>query len=199
VIPRPIAVLPHPRDWTDGSRPLSQAAAFVLVATTVILAFYVYYAQYSAAVRWILGVIGIAAFAILAWSMIVRRTAEPPPLVGPRSRDVVQEGDLGFLAAAVKRASHGLPYSQVQLVSRVRAAFVERAALALGISAEAMSVIQRDPAELHRILDDPVLERFVYTQVGDLEDRSRWIREGRTGDRFPAEIEEILARMEAWR
>jgi hypothetical protein len=199
VIRSPIAILPNPRDWADANRPLSQAAAFLLIAAVVILAFYLYYAQYSSSVRWILGVAGIAIFAIFAWSMIVRRTAEPPPLVGPRSRDVLQEGDLGFLAAAVKRASHGLPYSQVQVVTRARAAFVERAALALGLSPEAMAAVQRDPAELHRILDDPVLERFVLIEVGDLEDRSRWVREVRTGGRFPTEFQDILTRMEAWR
>lgn len=197
--PLPVLVPPSPGNRTGPDRRLNPSANLLLIGFAIAVLFLLYYAQYSGSVRWVLGVVGVAVFALFAWSMILRRTSEPPPLVGPPSRDEVQEGDLGFLAAAVRRASRGLSYSQVQVVGRTRAAFVERASLSLGLSLEAMAAVQRDPAELHRILDDPVLERFVRMDVGDLDDRSRWVRETRAGDGFATEFQEVLARMEAWR
>jgi len=203
VIRRPLPVAapapPNPVIRPSSGRRVNPSVIILGLAFAIVLLFLLYYAQYSGSVRWVLGVLGVAAFALFAWSMILRRTTEPPPLLGPQRHDEAQEGDLGFLAAAVRRASHGLSYSQVQVFSRTRAAFVECASLALGLSPEAMAAAQRDPAELHRIFDDPVLERFVRMEGGDLDDRSRWVREARAGEGFTAELQDVLGRMEAWR
>ena len=184
---------------TGGGRGIDRSASLLLLAFAVMLAFLLYYAQYSGSFRWLLGVVGVSGFALFAWALIFRRTAEPAPLLGPPSAEIVREGELGTLAAAVRRASRGLAYSQELVASRARLAFVERARLALGISPEMMAELQRSPVELHRIFADPALERFVHLQVGDLEERSRWVRETRSRGGFAAEFRDVLARMGAWR
>ncbi len=186
-------------DRIESGRGMDRSSALLVVAFAVVLAFLLYYAQYSGSVRWLLGVVGVSGFALFAWALIFRRTADPAPLLGPPLAETVRGGELGTLSAAVRRASRGLSYSQVLVASRARAAFLERARLALGISADAMTELQRNPADLHRIFGDPVLERFVRMDVGGLEERYRWVVEARSHGGFAAEFRDVLARMEAWR
>ena len=186
-------------DRSESGRGMDRSSTLLLVAFAVVLVFLLYYAQYSGSVRWLLGVVGVSGFALFAWAMILRRTADPAPLLGPPIAETVRGGELGTLSAAVRRASRGLAYSQVLIASRARAAFTERARLALGISPDAMTELQRNPIELHRIFSDPVLERFVRMDVGDLEERYRWVVEARSHGGFAAEFRDVLARMEAWR
>src|SRR6058998_2691917 len=97
-------------------------AVGLILAFAVLLGMLLYYAQFSGAIRWLLGVLALAALAGIAWGQIRRRTAEPAPLVGPRSPEASRDGELDLFAAAVRRASRGLPYSQVLVASRARSA-----------------------------------------------------------------------------
>ncbi|TLZ72685.1 MAG: hypothetical protein E6K14_06450 [Methanobacteriota archaeon] len=175
----------------------SEVAA--LIALAALIGVLLYYAQFSGSMQWLLGVAFLAGLALFAWGLILRRTAEPAPLEGPPTPGTIREGELEALAAAVKRASRGLAYSQVLVASRARAAFVERVRLALGLSPESMREAQRDPAALQRILHDDVLEDFVHLQIGDLEERYRWVVEARQRDGFGPEFLRVLGRMEAWK
>ncbi|HKW43069.1 MAG TPA: hypothetical protein VJP06_02675, partial [Thermoplasmata archaeon] len=146
-----------------------------------------------------LGVAFLAVLAALAWDQIGRRTARPVPLIGAAAPAIVRDGPLTSFAAAVRRASNGLPYSQVLVASRARAAFLERMRLALGLTPEAMREVQRNPATLRRLLGDDVLAEFVHLQVPDLDERSRWVRRVRSRGGFSPEFDGVLRRMEAWR
>jgi len=173
------------------------AAAILVFA--VAMGTLLYQAQFSPSLRWVLGVAFLAAMAVFGCVLLLRRTGEPAPLVGPAPPRGVRTGELDALAAAVRRASRGLAFSQVVVASRARAAFVERVRLALGLSPEAMGDAQRDPVRLRRILHDPVLADFVHQRVGDLDERYRWAVEARARRGFAREFEAVLARMEAWR
>lgn len=178
---------------------LDRSSLFLIIAFVIMLAFLVYYAQYSGSVRWLLGLGGLSAFALFAWALIFRRTAEPMPLLASPVEEGVRDGELASVSAAMRRASRGLSYSQGLVVSRARAAFLERVRLARGIPPEEMAKLQRSPAGLHRIFDDADLERFLRDDPGDFEGRDRWILEARKRGGFGAAFHEVLARMEAWR
>jgi len=146
-----------------------------------------------------LGVVALAVLAAIAWGQIQRRTAEPLPLVGPRSPGATREGELDSFAAAVRRAARGLPYSQVLVASRARSAFLERARLALGLPPETIRDVQRDPGALRRMFGDDALVDFLYLEAGDLDDRMAWVQRARVRGGFVREFRDILTRMEAWR
>ncbi len=171
----------------------------LFLAVALLLGFLLYFAQFSGTVRWLLGVAFLAVLAALAWDQIVKRTAQPVPLVGPTPPGVVRDGELESLAAAVRRASDGLTYSQVLVASRARNAFVERARLALGLSPEAMRDLQKDPEALERLVGDRVLAEFVHMRTQDLDDRYRWVLRARDRGRFASQFRDVLARMEVWR
>ncbi len=173
--------------------------AVLFLSVALLLGLLLYFAQFSGTVRWLLGVAFLAVLAALAWEQVVRRTAEPAPLVEPDAAGVRREGELESFAAAVRRAANGLPYSQVLVTSRARAAFIERARLALGLSPEAMREVQRDPAALTRLLGDDLLADFIYLKTPDLEERYRWVHQARARGTFPSELRMVLRRMEAWR
>src|SRR3989454_166561 len=143
----------------------------LILAFAILLGMLLYYAQFSGTIRWLLGVVALAVLAAIAWGQIQRRTAEPSPLVGPRSPGATREGELDSFAAAVRRAARGLPYSQVLVASRARSAFFERARLALGLPPETIRDVQRDPGALRRMFGDDALVDFLYLEAGDLADR----------------------------
>src|SRR5207247_8143019 len=126
-------------------------------------------------IRWLLGVAALAVLAAIAWGQIQRRTSEPSPLVGPRSPGATREGELDSFAAAVRRASRGLPYSQVLVASRARSAFLERARLALGLPPETIRDAQRDPGALRRLFGDDALVDFLFLVAGDRDARFPWV------------------------
>jgi len=158
-----------------------------------------YYAQFSGTIRWLLGVAALAVLAAVAWGQIQRRTAEPSPLIGPPSPAPTRDGELDSFASAVRRASRGLPYSQVLVASRARSAFLERARLALGLPPETIRDVQRDPEALRRMFGDDALVDFLHLEAGDLEDRMAWVHRARARGGFVPAFREVLTRMEAWR
>ncbi len=184
---------------TRDRRLAAWLGAAALLAFVVAIGTLLYYAQFSGSIQWALGVAFLAVIAVFGCVLLLRRTGEPAPLIRPAPPGAVREGDLEALAGAVRRASRGLPYSQVLVTSRARAAFVERVRLALGFSPEAMRDVQRDPTRLRRILHDPILAEFVEIQAEDTEERYRWVAEARARRGFGREFEAVLARMEAWR
>ena len=198
---RPLPVTTdHPRlSRTGDARDAFWSETAFLVAFALLVGILFYYAQFSGSTQWLLGVGLLAAFAAFAWSLILRRTAEPAPLVGPEVAGAYREGDLAALAAATRRAGRGLAYSQVLVASRARNAFLERARLATGLSPEAMRELQRDPVALQKMFHDGVIQDFTHLDIGDLEERYRWVVEARERGGFAREFEDVLKRMEAWK
>jgi hypothetical protein len=98
------------------------------------------------------------------------------------------------LAASMGRAMRGLRYSQVVVTSRARAAFMERARLALGWDPDRMQAVQGDREALGRLFGDELAD-FLYLRTGDLEERfpSAFQTPGRGA--FVKEFGEILAKM----
>lgn len=188
---------PPSRDLQPVRMSVIGIALVLLVA--VLIGSLLYSAQFSGSLQWGLGVVGLGIFAALAWRFVLRRTSEPGPLVGPAPPDESHPGELGAFARAVHRAARGLPYSQMTVSSRARAAFLEHARLELGIAPEAMRDAQADTEELRRLIGDNVLAEFLHLRVGDLEDAYGWVLRARSRRGFAPEFRDVLNRMEAWR
>ena len=180
-------------------RGITGPGAILLFVAFAILGLLLYYAQFSGAVRWLLGLGIISILAGLVWYQVSRRTAPLAPLVVPVDDGPSKDGELGSVAAAVRRADGGLLYSQVQVTSRARSAFLERARLSLGLSSEAMRDLQRDRTALRTAIGDEALADFLHLRTQDLEERYRWALRARQPGGFTLRFRDILARMEAWR
>ena len=196
-LPATMGQLRVPESADSPQRTRSETIALIVLAVTIGVLLYL--AGFSGSTQWILGVTSLTVFALFASILILRRTAEPAPLVGAAAPEATHGGEFESLAAAVKRASRGLVYSQVQVASRARAAFVERVRLGIGLSPEAMRDVQGDPVQLRRVVHDEVLEDFVRMRIGDLDERQRWVIESRERGSFVRAFRDVLARMEAWR
>jgi hypothetical protein len=173
--------------------------AALIIASVFLLACILYAAQFSGRLRWILGFGLIAVLSVYAWRLVARRTSEPAPLAPPVPRGVVHAGELTSFSAVVRRANHGLPYSQYAVSSRARDVLAERTRLARGLSPEGMRSLVQDPQDLRIVLHDGVLEDFLYLRSPDTEERYRWVWESRAGEGFELALERVLERMEAWR
>lgn len=186
---------------TGELRPVSMSFLGIAMVLTIaiLLGTLLYAAQFSGALQWGLGVMGLAVLAGLAWRLVVRSTSEPGPLVGPAPADAIRSGELGALSRAVNRAQRGLPYSQVNVSSRARNAFLEHARLALGLSPEAMREAQADPEALRHLIADDVLVEFLHLRTGDVDEAYGWVNRARRRGGFGAEFQDVLDRMEAWR
>lgn len=163
------------------------------------LAFLLLAAQLSGGVRWFLGLALIAAVSLYAGYRVGRGAKEPVPLAGPPSLAPARAGQLEAFTAMVRRASRGLPYSQVAVSSRARDAFEEHARLARGLSWEDMRRLGRDPARLRVAFHDAILEDFLYVPSADSDARYRWVREAQARRGFAIELTQVLDRMEGWR
>jgi len=180
-------------------RGITGPGALLLFVAFAILGLLLYYSQFSGAVRWLLALGIVSILSGLAWYQVSRRTTRLEPLVPAPGEGPSKEGELGSIAAAVRRADGGLLYSQVQVTSRARGAFLERARLSLGLSSEGMRDLQRDPAALRKAIRDEALAEFLHLRTQDLEEKYRWVLRARQGGSFATRFREILARMEAWR
>src|SRR3989454_2226352 len=187
----------HPPRMPSPRR-VPRPAFGLLLAFAVMLGMLLYYAPFSGPIRWLRGVVALAVLAAIAWGQIQRRTAEPSPLVGPRSPGATRQGELDSFAAAVRRAARGLPYSQVLVASRARFAFLERARLGLGLPPETIRDVQRDPGALRRMFGDDALVDFLYFEAGDLEDRVASAQRARGRGGFVREFRHVLPPMGAW-
>lgn len=178
---------------------VSLVSSGLVVAVAVVLGMLVYSAQFSGSLQWGLGLFGLAVLAAYAWWQVLRGTSEPGPLLGPRAPEAFQSGELEAFSRAVRRAARGLPFSQMTVTSRARAAFLERASLALGLPAEAMREAQSDPVVLRRLIGDDVLVEFLHQRVGNFDESYEWVHKARARGGFAREFRDVLDRMEAWR
>jgi len=184
--------------WDPRARMSLSRVALVLMAAVVVMVF-LYYAQFSGSLQWAIGIAVLGLLAVLVWRQVFRGTSEPAPLVPPTVPEPAEPGELEAVAASVRRATHGLRYSQVLVTLRARAAFLEHARLSLGLSPQAMHEVQREPEALLRVFGDPVLAEFLHLPAGDLDGRDAWVRRARERGGFTRKFQEALEHMEAWR
>ncbi len=182
----------------SGRLALRLVESALIVASCLLLGILLYQAQFSGAVRWLLGFALVAALTIVAWMRVSSGTREPAPLASPAVPADLRTGELTSLTAVVERAKHGLAYSQLVVSSRARDAFAERARLALGLPPEAIRAMSADAAVLRSRIHDPTLEDLMLLKTTDKDERYRWVSEARKRG-FLSSIERVLDRMEAWR
>ncbi len=173
--------------------------AILIVSFTFLMGYVLFAAQFSGNIRWILGFVVIAGFAVAVWADVDKHTSEPRPLVKPAAAVKPRTGELITLTSTVRRADSGLTYSQVSVSSRARDAFAEHLRLARGLSPDAMRRLQADPVALRESFHDPVLEDFLYLASQDSDERYRWVLASRSRGSFENALNEVLRHMEAWR
>lgn len=193
-----------PYGGVSPARPETTRAALyfetaLLVGGGIVVGLFLYSAQFSGTLRWLLSLALLAVVALVASVYVLRRTREPSPLLTPPEDRGPALGALTSLTATADRAYHGLPFSQVLLSTRARDAFAERARLALGLSFPEMHEVVEDPARLSALVRDPVLEELLLIRSRDVRPGDRWAREARERGGFQRALEETLDRMEAWR
>jgi hypothetical protein len=171
----------------------------LLVVLALVLGLLVYEARSSVSIEWAIGLVGLGILSAIALRRVLRGTTDPDPLVGPTSPGSIQDGEIAAVSQSARRASRGLRFSQVVLTSRVRAAFLERMRLALGLSSDAIRAVEADPTALRRLVRDPVLSEFLHLPTGSLEDRTGWVVRARARSGFAREFRDVLDRMEVWR
>jgi hypothetical protein len=170
----------------------------LLFVVALSIAAVLYSAQFSGSVRWAVGVAVLTLLSACAWRFVVHRTSivtPAPPTVqgGPHA------AEFDRLSRAVQRASRGLPYSQVVVTSRARAAFLEHAGLTLGIDPPRMRELQKDPARLRSLVGDDRLAEFLFLATDDFDAAYLWVHRARARGGFDREFRSVLDRMEAWR
>ncbi len=182
----------------SGRLGLRLVESALIVASCLLLGILLYEAQFSGAVRWLLGFGLMAAVALVAYLRVSSGTQEPVPLTSPAARPEVRTGELAALTAIARRAERGLAYSQLVVSSRARDAFAERARLALGLPPEAIRAMAADSSALRSRVHDEALEDLLYLRTTDADERYRWVRQARNRG-FTASLNGVLDRMEAWR
>jgi len=189
------------RGGRDPSRftPFAIFEAVLIVASFIIVGLFLYAAQFSGTVRWLMSFALLAGVALFGWMFVSAETAEPPPLEPEAERAETMSGDLSLFSAVVRRANEGLPYSQVLATTRAREAFAERARLALGLSAESMRHACADRAALGSLVHDPVLVDLLYLPSTDPKERARWVHDAKRRGGFPRAFRQVLDRIEVWR
>lgn len=183
----------------SGRLGLRLVGSALTVASFLLLGILFYQAQFSGAVRWLLGFVLLTAVAFVAWLQVSSGTEEPAPLETPAARGRIRTGEMASLMSFVRRGNEGLPYSQLVVSCRARDAFAERARLALGLPPEAMRTVESDSVALRSRVHDEVLEDLLYLRTSEPDERYRWVREARARGGFGESMERVLDHMEAWR
>ncbi len=159
----------------------------------------VFYAQYSAAVRWLLGIAILSGAAFMLVRFVGARARDPRPLEPPRRVERRAAGDLRTLAKSLDRANAGLKYSQVVVAARMKDAFLEKVRVSRGLPREDIERLRSDPVRLMELVGDRDLVVFLL----ESERNHRYWPEllpylpNRRG--FVGETDRMLAKMEAWR
>lgn len=189
------AVAPRP----ESEAPRSRIAGYLTLALLVGLGLIASFVPLDPADQWALALVALASFAVLAWRRVLRGTSEPKPLVPDLPPEGFRGGEMAALSRIVHRAERGLPFSQTMIVSRARAAFLERVRLLLRVPAATLREAASDPDALRRLIGDEVLAQFLSRAPGDDEASSAWVQRVRAHGRFDRDLRGVLARMEGWR
>jgi len=159
----------------------------------------VFYAQYSGAVRWLLGIALLSGVAYFLVRFIGARARDPRPLEPPRRVERRAAGDLHTLAKTLDRANAGLKYSQVVVAARMKDAFLEKVRVSRGLAPGDMERVRFDPARMMALVEDRDLVVFLLESERNHRHWPELLRDLPTRRGFAGETDRMLARMEAWR
>ena len=202
---RPVRVHSRVGVWEEprGARPWDRRdLTYLLAATAIIIAIALLTGappdfRFTVFV-WILLIAGILVFLFLR-----RRGVQVPALEAPSEEEDVRTGDLGRLAETLGRADRGMRFSRVAVARRVRQAFLTKLRQEYGLRDAELAVLMADPAELVRLIRDPLVREFLEdtapaddTQIREQEASggSTFRFTGRGG--FIAGIAQVLEAME---
>src|SRR2546422_11224127 len=121
----------------------------------------VFYAQYSGALRWVLGVVLLAGTGYIVVRFVGARARDPRPLEPEGRVERRATGDLRSLATTVDRASAGLKFSQVVVAGRMKDSFLEKVRVARGLGPEEIARLRSDPEGLMTLIGDRELVVFL--------------------------------------
>ena len=201
--PRPGDESPFSQESAVRDRVLASAfgtqVAFAIAFSVVVVAATVFYAQYSGAVRWLLGIVVVAAGAYIVVRFVGTRARDPRPLRVIRRVERRATGDLRNLATTLDRAAAGLKYSQVMFAARMKDAFLEKVRVSRGLSREDLDRAWADPNALLALVGDPDLAVFLLESERNHRHWPALLRYLPNRQGFPAEADRMLAKMEAWR
>ncbi len=209
--PRPGDESPYGSDSAMRDRVVASAfgtqVAFGIGFGILILGATVFYAQYSGAVRWLLGIVILAGAAYALVRFVGTRARDPRPLepgarVERRAAARVERraaGELRSLAKNLDRANAGLKYSQVLVAARMKDAFLEKVRISRGLAPAEVERARSDPHRLMALVGDPDLVVFVLESERNHRNWPALLRDLPTRRGFAGESDRMLAKMEAWR
>jgi hypothetical protein len=176
----------------------------LLVVVVVLAAFSFVLFPGSSDLRWtvlalVLVIIGAAVFLSL-----YRSGARMPRLQPlPESEQPIL-GRLSRLSDVLDRADRGMRFSQVSIAWRVRKAFLMRLQSERNLREEELATILSSPADLERVVGDPVIEAFLEDTAPAEEGHPELRTQDPAAFRFPRRggytrgLARVLAAMEAW-
>ncbi|HTD81179.1 MAG TPA: hypothetical protein VK723_03405 [Thermoplasmata archaeon] len=159
----------------------------------------VFYAQYSGAVRWALGIVILSGTAYLLVRFVGSRARDPRPLEPARRVERRAAGGLRSLAKTLDRARDGLKFSQVVVAARMKDAFLEKVRVSRGLALEDIERIRSDPVGLMALVGDRELVVFLLESERNHRHWPALLQHLPTRHGFGGETERMLAKMEAWR
>lgn len=159
----------------------------------------VFYAQYSGALRWVLGVVLLSGAAYIVVRFVGARARDPSPLKPADRVERRATGDLRSLAITVDRASAGLKFSQVVVAGRMKDSFLEKVRLARGVGHDEIARIRSDPEGLMALIGDKELVVFLLESERNHRHWPDLVRYLPARPGFVGEADRMLAKMEAWR
>jgi len=159
----------------------------------------VFYAQYSGALRWVLGVVLLSGAAYIVVRFVGARARDPSPLKPADRVERRATGDLRSLAITVDRASAGLKFSQVIVAGRMKDSFLEKVRLARGVGHDEIARIRSDPEGLMALIGDKELVVFLLESERNHRHWPDLVRYLPARPGFVGEADRMLAKMEAWR
>ena len=159
----------------------------------------VFYAQYSNAVRWLLGIVILAGASYLLVRFIGTRARDPRPLQPATRVERRAAGDLQSLTRTLDRANAGLKFSQVVVAGRMKDAFLEKVRVARGLSPAEIEGLRSNPSALMGIVGDRDLVVFLLESERNHRHWPALLQHLPVRTGFATHTDRMLAKMEAWR
>ena len=138
-----------------------QVLSYLLVATGIVIAFALLVGSATPDFRLTIYVVVLLVTGVMFFLFLRQREVQVPPLVAPSREEDVREGDLGRLAETLGRADRGMRFSQVAVARRVRQAFLTKLRQEYGLRDAELAALMADPAELVRLIRDPLIREFL--------------------------------------
>ncbi len=201
--PRPGDLEPYTQDDLVRDRLVAGAfgtsVAFVGALVLILVIAFLFYAQYSGSVRWLLAIAVLAAVAYGVARFVATRARDPRPLVPGGASERRTTGELWSLATTLDRASGGLKYSQVVFAARMKDAFLEKVRVSRGLAPEDLGRARADAGALMALIGDKELTLFVLESERNGRQWPALLHALPPRPQFAEDMDGVLARMEAWR